>query len=219
MTDFELAKTIPILEVAEKYSGVSVIKRQRSSAWCMCPFHAEKTPSMKIETDKGLFYCFGCHAGGTVIDWVVRERGVTPAQAAWTICMDFNIMPDRPTDFLTKHKTRDGSRWTENGLEERRIYAMGQEVQKAITRLDNAAVAYLHSLDDFILNTNDLFPNDDDMDDVIYDAIEERERMQNLCARLIDGTLDEQIELLCKYADYIPDWEKTARRNTTEDPA
>lgn len=33
----------------------------------LCPFHKEKTPSFNVDPDQGLFYCFGCGAGGDAI--------------------------------------------------------------------------------------------------------------------------------------------------------
>ncbi|MCB1036532.1 MAG: DNA primase, partial [Acidobacteria bacterium] len=30
----------------------------------LCPLHKEKTPSFSVDPDRGLFYCFGCGAGG-----------------------------------------------------------------------------------------------------------------------------------------------------------
>lgn len=35
-----------------------------------CPFHNEKTPSFNINTDKQMFYCFGCKKGGDVFSFV-----------------------------------------------------------------------------------------------------------------------------------------------------
>jgi len=43
----------------------------------LCPFHEEKTPSLKITPGKNLWHCFGCGAGGTVIDWVMKAEGVS----------------------------------------------------------------------------------------------------------------------------------------------
>src|SRR6266545_1441634 len=45
--------------------------KRSGSAWKgLCPFHGEKTPSFQVNSDKGLFYCFGCSVGGDVIKFV-----------------------------------------------------------------------------------------------------------------------------------------------------
>lgn len=41
----------------------------------LCPFHAERTPSFFVFSDKNRFYCFGCHEHGDAIDFVRRTRG------------------------------------------------------------------------------------------------------------------------------------------------
>ena len=43
----------------------------------LCPFHDEDTASCVITPSKNLFNCFGCGAGGTIVDWVMRRRGVS----------------------------------------------------------------------------------------------------------------------------------------------
>src|SRR5215467_7358594 len=42
----------------------------------LCPFHSEKTPSFTVHRDKQFFYCFGCHAGGDVFNFVMRVENV-----------------------------------------------------------------------------------------------------------------------------------------------
>ena len=34
-----------------------------------CPFHEDKTPSLSIKPDTGLFHCFGCGAKGDIFDF------------------------------------------------------------------------------------------------------------------------------------------------------
>ncbi len=47
----------------------------------LCPFHQEKTPSFYVSPEKGLWHCFGCNAGGDVIDFVQRIEGLTFTEA------------------------------------------------------------------------------------------------------------------------------------------
>lgn len=44
---------------------------QRGNFIC-CPFHNEKTPSLKLYDGNRGFYCFGCGEHGSVIDFVMR---------------------------------------------------------------------------------------------------------------------------------------------------
>lgn len=41
-----------------------------------CPFHKEKTPSFSVSPTKEIFYCFGCHKGGSVFNFVMEMEGV-----------------------------------------------------------------------------------------------------------------------------------------------
>ncbi|MEQ2026870.1 CHC2 zinc finger domain-containing protein, partial [Xenorhabdus szentirmaii] len=43
----------------------------------LCPFHQEKTPSMVITPSKNLYHCFGCDAGGSVLDWVMKTENLS----------------------------------------------------------------------------------------------------------------------------------------------
>lgn len=46
-----------------------------------CPIHNEKTPSCVVYHDQNSFYCYGCHAGGSVIDFVMARDGVPIKEA------------------------------------------------------------------------------------------------------------------------------------------
>ena len=92
---FDAAKTISALEVAERYAGVEV-KRKGMKYWCRCPMpgHQEKTPSCTFDPNTGKFYCFGCHAGGSSVDFVAQLLGITPKEAAVRICTDYGLAYD-----------------------------------------------------------------------------------------------------------------------------
>lgn len=38
----------------------------------LCPFHNERSPSFSVDAERGLFYCFGCQKGGSVVDFMME---------------------------------------------------------------------------------------------------------------------------------------------------
>ncbi len=63
----ELKSLIDPLAVYQEY--VRLTRRGKRSTG-LCPFHKEKTPSFSVDADNGLFYCFGCHKGGDLIQFL-----------------------------------------------------------------------------------------------------------------------------------------------------
>ena len=59
----------PIVDVVGSYVPLT---RKQNNYWACCPFHEEKTPSFSVSPDKEFFYCFGCHAGGDVFQFVQK---------------------------------------------------------------------------------------------------------------------------------------------------
>ena len=46
------------------------LKKSGQNEIGLCPFHNEKTPSFNVSASKQIFKCFGCQAGGDVIDFI-----------------------------------------------------------------------------------------------------------------------------------------------------
>ncbi len=86
-----------ISEVIEKNDIVDVIsqtvalKRSGSSYMGLCPFHNEKTPSFSVSPQKGIFHCFGCGEGGTVISFVMKNENLTFVEAVMQLAARANI--------------------------------------------------------------------------------------------------------------------------------
>ena len=66
---------VSLLRLAES-QGYAPKRQGKDYAVC-CPFHDDKTPSCVISPKSNLFNCFGCGAGGSVIDWVMKTQGVS----------------------------------------------------------------------------------------------------------------------------------------------
>lgn len=70
----EIRRRINILDVVSTHV---TLKRSGRRYTGLCPFHSEKTPSFTVNPELGFFYCFGCHAGGDVFDFVMRMGSVS----------------------------------------------------------------------------------------------------------------------------------------------
>ena len=75
MNVFEAVKQSVTTRQAAEHFGIRVGR----NGMCVCPFHADKNPSMKVDRR---FHCFGCQADGDVIDFVSRLEAVSPKEAA-----------------------------------------------------------------------------------------------------------------------------------------
>ena len=85
----QIKMAVSVKEAAEYY-GLEV---NRGNMVC-CPFHNDRTPSMKLNED--YFYCFGCGATGDVIDLAARLFNLSSYDAAKKLAYDFGIDPDKP---------------------------------------------------------------------------------------------------------------------------
>ena len=70
----ELTARNPIEDVVGQYVS---LKRSGSNLFGLCPFHGEKTASFSVAPDKGIYYCFGCHKGGSVINFEMEIEGLS----------------------------------------------------------------------------------------------------------------------------------------------
>ena len=57
-------------DIANVMSSYVELKRAGRDFVCSCPFHSERTPSCHVYTGTQSFYCFGCGAGGDVINFI-----------------------------------------------------------------------------------------------------------------------------------------------------
>lgn len=78
--------------------------------WACCPFHHEKTASFHVSPDKQLYYCFGCHAGGSVIQFVMSIERLSYLEAikflADRVGMDMPMESD-DADIRAKRRHRE----------------------------------------------------------------------------------------------------------------
>jgi DNA primase len=65
----EILDKTDILSIVGEYTRLT----KRGGRWLgLCPFHSEKSPSFNVDPEKGLFYCFGCQKGGSVVQFLME---------------------------------------------------------------------------------------------------------------------------------------------------
>src|SRR5215467_5410883 len=69
----DLKRQADIVRVIQDYVQ---LKKKGANWMACCPFHKEKTPSFSVSPAKEIFYCFGCHKGGSVFNFVMEIERV-----------------------------------------------------------------------------------------------------------------------------------------------
>lgn len=77
---------VSIRDVAFKY-GFNIVQ----SDFISCPFHSEKTPSLKIYESTNTWHCFGCGENGDVISFVQKLFDLEFQDALRRIDSDFGL--------------------------------------------------------------------------------------------------------------------------------
>ncbi|MGP1457843.1 MAG: DNA primase [Treponema sp.] len=66
------AENADIVNIIDDYTKLEM--RGANDWWGCCPFHGEKTASFHVDADKKFYYCFGCHVGGNVINFIKEQE-------------------------------------------------------------------------------------------------------------------------------------------------
>ena len=94
-------------EITSVISSYISLKRAGRDSVCLCPFHSEKTPSCHIYTDTQSFYCFGCGAGGDVINFIRLIEHLDYLESVKFLAQRANIpMPEDSFDKRAEAKQR-----------------------------------------------------------------------------------------------------------------
>jgi DNA primase len=83
-------------EIVEVIGAHVRLRRSGRNFTGLCPFHDEKTPSFSVSPERGFFHCFGCGAGGTVFDFVMKHEGLTFPEALQALAGRYGVTLPQP---------------------------------------------------------------------------------------------------------------------------
>ena len=169
----QIKMAVSVKEAAE-YCGLEV---NRGNMVC-CPFHADRTPSMKLNED--YFYCFGCGTSGDVIGLVAKLFNLSSYDAAKKLAYDFGIDPDKPPAAAALRKPQ---------------YPLEKAFQKEELHCRRVLCDYLHLLENWKVQCAPETP-EDGIDPRYAEACHMLERIGNMLDILTCGTPKERAEVV-----------------------
>ena len=179
-------------EAAERY-GLSVSQ----GGMARCPFHPDKTPSMKLYEDH--FYCFGCGAHGDVIDLAGHLLGLDPGNAAERLAEDFHIDTEQKRKYIQQQNRSEIHR-----LREDESYCF------------SVLMDYLRLLEYWKKKYAPASPNAS-IDDRFVEACQMLDRIEYMTDVLTFGSLEQRTDLtdnlsatgmVQRLADYVRRWKE-----------
>src|ERR1700744_3760827 len=84
------------------------LTRKGRVIWTCCPFHAEKSPSFKVENERRTYKCFGCGKGGDAFKWLVETEGLSFPEAVEKLAGEAGVELPKwsPEDEAREHKRK-----------------------------------------------------------------------------------------------------------------
>ena len=100
----ELTARNPIEDVVGQYV---TLKRSGSNMFGLCPFHGEKTASFSVAPDKGIYYCFGCHKGGSVINFQMEIEGLSYPDAVRSLAKRVGMEVPEDEQYQSRYRQQE----------------------------------------------------------------------------------------------------------------
>lgn len=109
-------------DIEELIGHYVTLKRAGSNLVGLCPFHSEKTPSFSVSPSKRMFYCFGCHAGGSAITFVQKAENLEYSDAVEFLANRVGLSMPRESAGTVREEGVSRKRVLEMNLEAARFF-------------------------------------------------------------------------------------------------
>ncbi len=94
-------------DIVELVSMHTDLKPSGNKFLGLCPFHKEKTPSFFVNRDEQLYYCFGCHEGGNIINFVEKINNLDFIEAVRYLADRAGIpLPEEDGEVSKEHQLK-----------------------------------------------------------------------------------------------------------------
>lgn len=73
------------------------LKKQGQQHYGLCPWHADRSPTLRVDPKKGLWHCPSCLIGGDALEWMMRRDGLTFPAALRELANQSGVTDDKTT--------------------------------------------------------------------------------------------------------------------------
>ncbi|MGE7182875.1 DNA primase [Peribacillus sp. NPDC006672] len=87
----QIREAVDIVDLIGEYVQ---LKKQGRNYFGLCPFHGENSPSFSVSTEKQIFHCFGCGAGGNIFTFLMDIEGYNFVESAKVLAEKGNVPLD-----------------------------------------------------------------------------------------------------------------------------
>jgi len=84
------------VDITDVIGQVVALRRSGNRYIGLCPFHQEKTPSFHVDSENQFYHCFGCGAGGDVLNFVMKQRSLSFIEAVKYLAERYHIVLPQP---------------------------------------------------------------------------------------------------------------------------
>lgn len=175
----EIKEQVTAREVAERYGY-----RISRNGMMRCPFHDDKTPSMKIDRN---FICFGCQEKGDVIRFAEKLFDLKPYDAAQKLIADFGLTVTVPESGNSPPKKKQ--------KQKSKAKRRSEKFQKSVDRIYSTYCDYLHLLNDWRYRYAPETP-EDDLHPMFVEALQKTNYVEYLLDGLFYGSPEDKAQIV-----------------------
>lgn len=107
----QLKSSVNIVNVIGQYV-TPLRKSGRDTYKGLCPFHQEKSPSFNVHEGRQFYHCFGCHASGDVLKFVMQIEGISFYEALKSLAERHGIAMPKRSQYADEDARLRGSLFT-----------------------------------------------------------------------------------------------------------
>ena len=196
MNVFDAVKqSVTTRQAAEMY-GLKIRRNNMAS----CPFHNDRTPSMKVDKR---FHCFGCGADGDVIDFVSKLYGISNLDSAKKLALDFGISYESKSVVRQLKAVKQQKAEAQKYMEaEQRVFRILSDYYHLLKRWE---VQYAPDMYDEIWHPR------------FIEALQKKSYMEYLLDIFLSGCAEEKAKIVMEYGKEVIKLEQRISEFSTRD--